>query len=411
MSDAAAVVRHAAVRYRTVALNHEQSARQRLARLRREVSAERVAHARWSVEEQKLLNAEQLREEKDRMFNRALRYHLADEPRATKAEMVRLAEHVNAALCAEPGPPVDRRSSPRGSWAHSSETPTWYRIFKQIADDVGRLTFAAWEHWLRRGLGISDDEIDDEVVQRVWLSLDADCSGVISSGEFGAFMRLGQSCEAALRRRVHQTPLSPARSDARKTLALRKEAARQVRVEIELAKTRHAQAQLLSPDHAIMQSVRHCDASALALERELAMLRELRTGGGTGAARRQSGRGGGEAGTGTPPRKAGTGSASQASPVSVMQGFGGWHVPPFERRHAPPDEAESAPHASGRTTPPSPPPTSPPPPRGREALRAPCVWEAPPARPVAPPERKVLPGPETPRRTFLHGARVGNSYY
>ena len=234
MSDAA-VVRHAAVRYRTVALNHEQSARQRLARLRREVSAERVAHARWSVEEQKLLNAEQLREEKDRMFNRALRYHLADEPRATKAEMVRLAEHVNAALCAEPGPPVDRRNSPRGSWAHSSETPTWYRIFKQIADDVGRLTFAAWEHWLRRGLGISDDEIDDEVVQRVWLSLDADCSGVISSGEFGAFMRLGQSCEAALRRRVHQTPLSPARSDARKTQALRKEAAQQVRREIELA--------------------------------------------------------------------------------------------------------------------------------------------------------------------------------
>ena len=71
MGDDAAVVRHAAVRYRTVALNHEQSARQRLVRLRRELSAERVAHARWSVEEQKQMIAEQLREEKDRVFNRA----------------------------------------------------------------------------------------------------------------------------------------------------------------------------------------------------------------------------------------------------------------------------------------------------------------------------------------------------
>ena len=393
MNDApdTAVVRHAAVRYRTVALGQEQSARQRLARLRREVSAERVAHARWSVDEKKQTVAERLREEKDRMFNRDLRYNLADEPRATKAEVVRLAEHLNAMLCAEPGPSVDRRSSPRGSWAHGS-TPTWYRLFKQIADGVGRLTFAAWEHWLRRGLGISHDEIDDEALQRVWLSLDADCSGVISGGEFGAFMRLGQSCEEALRRRVHQTTISPARSDSRKTLGLRKEAAQQVRREIEMAKTRHAQAQLLSPDHAIMQSVRHCDAGAAALERELAMLRELRT----GAARRP---GGGKADTGKD-----TGSSSEVSPVSVMQGLGGWHV------HA--AEAESAPRASGRTTPPSPPPTSPPPPpRGREALRTPCVWEAPPARSMAPPERKVLPGPETPRRTFLQGARVGNSYY
>jgi hypothetical protein len=394
MNDAldTAAVRHAAVRYRTIALGQEQSARQRLARLRREVSRERVAHARWSVDEKKQTVAEQLRVDKDRMFNRDLRYHLADEPRATKAEVVRLAEHLNATLCAEPGPPVDRRSSPRGSWAHSLETPTWYRLFKQIADGVGRLTFAAWEHWLRRGLGISHDEIDDEALQRVWLSLDADCSGVISSGEFGAFMRLGQSCEEALRRRVHQTTISPARSDSRKTLALRKEAAQQVRREIELAKTRHAQAQLLSPDHAIMQAARYCDAGAATLERELAMLRELRT----GAAR---GPGGGKADTG----KRNTGLGSEVSPVSVMQSVGGWHV------HA--AEAESAPRASGRTTPPSPPPTGPLPPRGREALRAPCVWEAPPARSVALPERKVLPGPETPRRTFLQGARIGNSYY
>ena len=410
MDDAldTAVVRHAAVRYRTVALGQEQSARQRLARLRREVSAERVAHARWSVEERKQTVAEQLRVEKDRMFNRDLRYHLADEPRATEAEVVRLAEHLNAALCAELGPSVDRRSSPRGSWAHGSETPTWYRLFKQIADGVGRLTFTAWEHWLRRGLGISHDEIDDEALQRVWLSLDADCTGVISSGEFGAFMRLGQSCEEALRRRVHQNTISPARSDSRTTLALRKDAAQEVRREVELAKTRHAQAQLLSPDHAIMQSVRHCDAGAAALERELAMLRELRTG--TGAARKPAGgkagggkAGGGKAGGGNAGGSKEIGSASEASPVSVMQGLGGWHA------HAAEAEARTPPRASGRATPPLPP--SSPPPRGREALRAPCVWEAPPARSVAPPERKVLPGPETPRRTFLSGARIGNSYY
>ena len=92
-----------------------------------------------------------------------------------------------------------------------------------------------------------------------------------------------------------------------------------------------------------MQVVRHCDAGAAALEREL---REL--------------------------------------------------------RHA--AEAQSPPCADSAAPPPPPPP---PPPRGLKALRA----QMPHARWVAPPERKVLPGSEMPRRTFLLGARLGAANY
>ena len=113
--------RRAPARYRVAALSQEQTARQRLAELRREVSAERVAHARWSLQEQKQTAAERLRVEKDRMFNRDLRYHLADEPRATEAEVVRLAECLNTMICAElvPVDPAGGKSCHRPHMPHA----------------------------------------------------------------------------------------------------------------------------------------------------------------------------------------------------------------------------------------------------------------------------------------------------
>ena len=271
--------RGAPLRLRNAAMRTEQTAKQRLARLRREVTTERVALAMWNIEEERREKAAALRAEKDRMFHRDLREALADEPRATEEEVVYLSELMNEALCQE-AMPVDRRTllgsarAGHGSWAMATDTPSWFKLFRKIdADGSGQISYAEWEHTVRHELGLSAADFSEDGLQRVWLSLDADCSGLITSGEFGAFMRMGEGCEAALGRRVYQ-PTSRCASE--RLLAQRREAARQAREELEHDKLRWAQSQLLSPDNAILQSARRCDDSAERLERELAALREHR---------------------------------------------------------------------------------------------------------------------------------------
>ena len=263
--------RHVA-RYRAAAISQERTAKSRLVQLRREISVERVALAQMSLEEEKMALADEVRWERAQMFNHGMREALADAPRATEAEVVRLAEAFTAAICKEPIP-VDRRTAAKGCMA-LPETPSWFKLFKEVdADGSGQISYGEFSHMARRRLGLSQAHLPEDELQRVWLSLDSDCSGLVTSGEFGAFMRLGEGCPEAQQRRVYQPTT---RNDAERTHARRRDAAQRARQDLEEETLRHAQMQLLSPDHASMQSTRQSDERVQTLERELAALRDMR---------------------------------------------------------------------------------------------------------------------------------------
>lgn len=265
-------LRHASARYRAAAISQERAAKQRLVHLRREISMERVALAQMNLEEEKMALADEVRWERAQMFNHGMREALANAPRATEAEVVRLAEVFTAALCKEVIP-IDRRTVAKGCMT-LPETPSWFKLFKEVdADGSGQITYGEFSHMARHRLGLSQARLPEDELQRVWLSLDSDCSGLVTSGEFGAFMRMGEGCPEARQRRVFQPTT---RNDADRTHARRRDAAQRARQELEEENLRHAQTMLLSPDHAITQSTRHSDERVQTLERELAVLREMR---------------------------------------------------------------------------------------------------------------------------------------
>lgn len=70
---------------------------------------------------------------------------------------------------------------------------SWYKLFCHMDDDLsGKVTFTEFEDMIRNELMMTDSKISHEQLKAVWRALDADCSGLITTGEFGQFMRIGE---------------------------------------------------------------------------------------------------------------------------------------------------------------------------------------------------------------------------
>mmetsp|Transcript_41625 Transcript_41625/g.77552 ORF Transcript_41625/g.77552 Transcript_41625/m.77552 type:complete len:455 (-) Transcript_41625:35-1399(-) len=69
---------------------------------------------------------------------------------------------------------------------------SWYKLFNHMDDDCsGKISFYEWEDMVRNELKMGPAKIADEQIKAIWRALDEDKSGLITSGEFGHFMRRG----------------------------------------------------------------------------------------------------------------------------------------------------------------------------------------------------------------------------
>lgn len=121
---------------------------------------------------------EALRAFKDRLFHRDLAHEMRDEPRAGAEEVREMSAALNAA---------QRMVVP--PW----ETPSWFKLFRVVdSDGSGLISYAEFVDMTRDILQLNEREMPEPRLKALWLTLDADCSGYLTSGEFGAFMKLGQ---------------------------------------------------------------------------------------------------------------------------------------------------------------------------------------------------------------------------
>ena len=68
---------------------------------------------------------------------------------------------------------------------------TWFNLFNLIDEDgSGRISYAELKRGCRNLLHLSQKALPDSKLQAVWRTLDEDASGFISTGEFGAFMKM-----------------------------------------------------------------------------------------------------------------------------------------------------------------------------------------------------------------------------
>jgi Ca2+-binding EF-hand superfamily protein len=69
---------------------------------------------------------------------------------------------------------------------------SWYKLFVHMDDDLsGKINYYELEDMIRNELKVSTSKLSDDQLKAIWRTLDEDQSGLISSGEFGRFMRLG----------------------------------------------------------------------------------------------------------------------------------------------------------------------------------------------------------------------------
>lgn len=69
---------------------------------------------------------------------------------------------------------------------------SWYKLFNHMDDDCsGKVNYYEWEDMVRNELKVSQAKLSEEQLKSIWRALDEDKSGLITSGEFGHFMRKG----------------------------------------------------------------------------------------------------------------------------------------------------------------------------------------------------------------------------
>ena len=78
---------------------------------------------------------------------------------------------------------------------------SWFKLFKHMDDDgSGKVAYVEFEGLVRQELLLTPKELPEPALKAVWVALDNDCSGHISVGEFGAFMRKGEPVQDKARR-------------------------------------------------------------------------------------------------------------------------------------------------------------------------------------------------------------------
>ena len=73
------------------------------------------------------------------------------------------------------------------------QTPSWFKLFRKVdSDGSGLISYDEFVEMVRTDLNLSARSLPEMHIRMAWLALDTDGSGYLSSGEFGAFMRLAQ---------------------------------------------------------------------------------------------------------------------------------------------------------------------------------------------------------------------------
>ena len=128
-----------------------------------------VASARQIVADLNRAAGDELRAEKDRLFHRDLARSMANEPRASLAEITELSRALNTAMV---------------GMVSAWETPSWFKLFRIVdSDGSGLISFAEFVDMVRGELRLPEAELPELRLKAVWLALDADCSGYLTSGE------------------------------------------------------------------------------------------------------------------------------------------------------------------------------------------------------------------------------------
>jgi hypothetical protein len=128
------------------------------------------------------LSADEMRKAKAKRFHRDIATELANEPRATDEQVTFLAS-----LCA-------RRIAELAADTSSNDAPpvqaTWFDLFRRVdTDGSGKIDFKEFRSMVRLELGLCASQIEETAIKAVWLALDEDSSGHITTGEFAAFAR------------------------------------------------------------------------------------------------------------------------------------------------------------------------------------------------------------------------------
>ena len=180
---------------------------------------ERVHSQRWQ-------KAEEVRQTMDRLFHRDLKASMAGAPRATPEELYELSVALNKKMHELQRP---FKHLAEVECTHAGGTASWFRLMLHMdVDGSGQISYVEFSGMIREQLLITPSDIPERRLKAAWLALDTDCSGLINSGEFGAFMRLGE---------IARIPPDP--------WALRRQLAEKRRAEVELELVR-AQREKLS---------------------------------------------------------------------------------------------------------------------------------------------------------------------
>jgi Ca2+-binding EF-hand superfamily protein len=139
---------------------------------------------------------------KDRLFHRDIEREAKEHGlTASQEEVKALSERFNDRLAKLCDGAVGAAESSHGEALLAEGTlgdahlplKSWYALFKHIdADGSGSIDFVELTRMVRDGLALPGSSVSERQLKGLWVALDKDGSGLISAGEFGQFMRLGE---------------------------------------------------------------------------------------------------------------------------------------------------------------------------------------------------------------------------
>jgi len=154
----------------------EDGVAQRTSQLRQDAVG-RVANAVARVQQQKAMSARALRQERDER----LHCHLSKGDGSVKVASDKECEQVATIL-----------NQRMAEIILDPQARSWYKLFVHMDDDLsGKINFHELEDMIRNELKIPKDRLSEDQLTSIWFALDEDRSGLITSGEFGKFMRRG----------------------------------------------------------------------------------------------------------------------------------------------------------------------------------------------------------------------------
>ena len=155
-----------------------------------------VTRPRWQerMAERARVAAAERRAEKEALFNLNIHREMEGAPAASEEDVHALSAHFNARLSelGRPVPPMQIGEGGDALPALSGGSSSWYLLFKRMDTDAsGQIDFREMQRMVRHELKLPPSKISDMQLKAAWMALDRDGSGLVSVGEFGAFMRLG----------------------------------------------------------------------------------------------------------------------------------------------------------------------------------------------------------------------------